>query len=355
LIRHITLVGVSGRTAEESKVLPNDIKYTMYLETPTLEHYRLDWVPGPDVQLAGMWAPAVITDAAGQDYLGLRGWGDFLQGMTHTVSPFCGFRALQPSLDGDPPHLYSEYSGHDWFEPFDCVETEDSVWITYDSGRLGRDESGCHWYDADGRWEIHGRTISKIFVVHVPQQPGIEQEVYYRHELLLAHGTVNGAPVSGYLHQDYCYGAAGTTYTDLPIARMLEGMWVSWIHEDADGELGGGCFWQGRGDLDFRPGYLLNKGETSAHGDVVADLTFNQADQPTALHVEIGMEVYDFKLDSATSPMHYFGRLVSSSSGKEPARSWCWIEYAETLMTPEILDMMGQKFRLARGRQRRIA
>jgi hypothetical protein len=331
-------------------VWPDEIDYAVSLETPTPDHYRLGWVPGPDVELAGMWSPAVVTDDAGQDYLGLRGFGDFIPGMTHTVSPFCGFRALQPNLDGDPPHLYPEYAGHDWFEPFEYMQTEDSASIAYDSGRLVRDADGCHWYDADGRWEIHGRTISKIFVVHVPKQPGIDQEVYYRHELLAARGTVNGVSVAGYLHQDYCYGPPGTTYTDLPIARQLEGMWVSWIHEYTDGEVGGGCFWQGRGGLTFSPGYLLSNGETTAHRDVDAKLTFNDKEQPTALHVAIGEESFRFVLDTATSPMHFFGRLASGSSGKEPARSWCWIEYAETLMSPEILDMMGEKFRIARSR-----
>jgi hypothetical protein len=263
-------------------VWPDEIDYAVSLETPTPDHYRLGWVPGPDVELAGMWSPAVVTDDAGQDYLGLRGFGDFIPGMTHTVSPFCGFRALQPNLDGDPPHLYPEYAGHDWFEPFEYMQTEDSASIAYDSGRLVRDADGCHWYDADGRWEIHGRTISKIFVVHVPKQPGIDQEVYYRHELLAARGTVNGVSVAGYLHQDYCYGPPGTTYTDLPIARQLEGMWVSWIHEYTDGEVGGGCFWQGRGGLTFSPGYLLSNGETTAHRDVDAKLTFN--DRQRAAH-----------------------------------------------------------------------
>ena len=38
------------------------------------------------------------------------------------------------------------------------------------------------------------------------------------------------------------------------------------------------------------------------------------------------------------SPIHVFGPLASSSSGKEPARSWCWAEYPGGMITPEILD-----------------
>ena len=49
--------------------------------------------------------------------------------------------------------------------------------------------------DASGRWELYGTTISDIFVVHVPVQDGVDQEVYYRHELLKATGTVDGKRV----------------------------------------------------------------------------------------------------------------------------------------------------------------
>ena len=45
-----------------------------------------------------------------------------------------------------------------------------------------------------------------------------------------------------------------------------------------------------------------------------------------------------------------FGRLTESSSGKLPARSWCWVEYAAGMMTPEVLDLVMARFRLARGR-----
>jgi hypothetical protein len=326
------------------------VEYEMRLESPTLDHYRLDWVPEAGMRLAGMWAPGVVTDASGQDYLGLRGWSDFIPGMTHTVSPFCGFRALRKNLYEDPPHLYAEYAGHDWFEPFQYEESDDRTQITYDSGRLVRDADGCHWYDADGRWELHGKTISKVYIVHVPKQKGIEHDVYYRHELLKAHGTVDGTAVEGYLHQDYCYGPPGMTYTDLPIARQLEGMWVSWIHEYTDGEVGGGCFWQGRDGVHFRPGYLLRDGETTTHGDVEARLTFNDDGKPTAMDVEIGGETFRFALDTVAGPLHFFGRLVNGSSARTPAQSWCWIEYAEGLMSPEILDAMGEKFRVVWNR-----
>lgn len=330
----------------------DDIRFDVRVETPTLDHYRLDWTPAPEVRLAGMWVPGVVTDDAGRDYLGLRGFSDFIYGMTHTVSPFCGFRALGRSLHDDPPHLFEEYANHDWFEPLEYTETDDRLTLAYYSGRVERDADGqCHWYDADGRWELHGTTVSKVFVVHVPEQDGIDREVYYRHELLTANGTVSGTPVEGYLHQDYAYGAPGLTYTDLPIARQLEGMWVSWIHEYDDGEIGGGCFWQGRDGLDFGPGYLLDGGETTAHDDVAAALTFDDDGKPTALHVDIAGQTFDFTLDTMAGPLHYFGRLDRASSGKRPGKSWCWIEYAEGMMNAELLDLTSAPFRLVRAGQ----
>src|SRR5690606_27512036 len=155
------------------------------------------------------------------------------------------------------------------------------------------------WYDASGRWEVHAKAISDIFVVHVPVQEGVDQEVYYRHELLKATGTVDGKAVEGYLHQDFAYGPPGTTYIDLAIARDLYGLWFSWIQEDADGDFVGGCFWQGRDGIDFGPGYLLKAGVTTAYDDVKATTQLTDDAKLSSVDVEIGGE--SFRFDMAMS------------------------------------------------------
>jgi hypothetical protein len=124
---------------------------------------------------------------------------------------------------------------------------------------------------------------------------------------LAASGTIAGVEVSGYLHQDHAYGPAGKVYPELPIARRLQGRWVSWLHTYEEGEWGGGSFWQGRDGLAF-------------------------------------------ELDTPGSYIHYFGRLNDSSFKSKPTRSWCWVEYAGGMLTPEILDLVMHPFRLARGR-----
>ena len=213
------------------------IEFDVRVEPPSLDHYRRGWVPDPAAGLAGMWIGAVVADASGQDYWGLRGADDFLVGMTHVVSPITGFKKLQKTLEGDSPHLFAEYSSIDWFEPLEYIDTGTRVELTYYSGRIQRDADSFHWYDASDRWEIHGKNASDIFTVHVPPQDGIDHDVYYRHELLWATGKVDGVDVSGYLHQDYAYGPPGMAYVELPIARQLQGMWVSWLHEYDDGQI----------------------------------------------------------------------------------------------------------------------
>lgn len=330
--------------------MPRTVGFEVRTEPASLDHYRRGWAPRPGVTLAGMWISAIVTDDADQRYWGLRGADDLLLGMTHVVSPVTGFKALPDSLDRDPSHLFGEYSSIDWYEPLSYTDSGATVQLAYPSGRFDRDDSGLHWYDATGRWEIHGTNITDVFTVHVPEQEGIDHDVFYRHELLKARGHVNGVEVSGYLHQDYAYGPKGLVYPELPIVRDLQGMWVSWIHEYSDGEWGGGCFWQGRDGVDFGPGYHVKGGVTIAHDDVVASPTFNERGKLTASNVSMGSDSYVFSFDSCGSPIHYFGRLTANSVGNRPVRSWCWAEYTGSMLTPELMDLMMQQFRLARGR-----
>ncbi len=330
--------------------MPDRVDFEVRADAPTLDHYRRDWVPGHGVGLAGMWVGAVVGDASGQNYWGLRGADDFLVGMTHVVSPVTGFKKLQKTFDADPPHLFPEYSSIDWFEPLEYIDSGTTVQLTYYSGRIERNADGFHWYDASGRRELHGKPASDVFTIHVPTQDGIDDEVYYRHELLSAAGTLNGVEVSGYLHQDYAYGPPGMVYPELPIARQLQGMWVSWLAEYSGGEWGGGCFWQSRNGLRFGPGYQFKDGVTTAHDDIAAQPTFNNAGKLVALDASIGSDSYSFEFDTAGSYIHFFGRITDRSSGRRPVRSWCWVEYAGGLITAEILDLIMQRFRLARGR-----
>ncbi|MBX3510343.1 MAG: hypothetical protein KF700_04020 [Hyphomonadaceae bacterium] len=331
--------------------MPKKIAFDVRGETPNLDHYRRNWVSGPNMGVAGMWIGAVLTDAKGEYFFGLRGADDFVRGMTHTVMPVCGFRKLQKTLNAPPPHLFPEYAGIDWFEPMQYVDTGDNVQLTYDSGRIERTADGFYWSDASGRWELRGKTYSDVCVVHVPKQEGVEHEFAYRHELLKVEGTVAGIEVAGHLHHDYAYAPDGMIYSELPIARVLQGLWVSWLHEYADGRIGGGFFWQGRGDLDFGPGYLLKGGVTTVHNDITANPTLNENGQLVGLDFKIGKEAYGFELEMVGSPIHFFGRISKDSSGELPARSWCWVEYNDgTKLTPQHLDRGVRRVALARGR-----
>lgn len=330
--------------------MPDRVDFEVLRETPTLGHYRREWVPHDGLGLAGIWIGAVVSDANGRTYWAVRGCDDFIPGMTHVVSPICGFRELPDSLDGEAAHLYPEYGTLDWFEPMQYADSGESIQLTFMSGRIERDTNGFHWHDAAYRWELHGRTVSDIVLTRVPVQDGIDDEVYYRHELMYVTGTINGVAVSGYGHQDFAYGPPGKIYTELPIARQLQGMWVSWLHEFGDGELGGGSFWQGRDGMPFGPGYQLKDGVTTVHDDIVATPTFGDTGKMTTLDTTIGSDSYTFTFNTSGSPLHVFGPLTANSSGRDPVRSWCWVEYAGGMLTAEMLDAVTGMYALARGR-----
>ena len=100
----------------------------------------------------------------------------------------------------------------------------------------------------------------------------------------------------------------------------------------------------------FGPGYPVKDGVTTAYDDIAATPTFNDDGKLVKLDATIGSDSYTFEFDTTGSYIHYFGQLTDSSIGRTPARSWCWVEYAGGMLTPEILDFMMQRFQLARGR-----
>ncbi len=325
------------------------LEYEVHIEPPTLDHYRYAWTPRDGFELAAKWPALVATGESGREYFGIRGYSDFVLGMTHSQW-VGGFRQLSDGLDARSRDLYPELAAHGWFEPFRYVEEPEQVSYIGETNRVDEDATGCHWSDADGRWQIDGQVISDTFWVFVPEQEGIDRPVFYRHELGTLTGTINDDPVEGYLHQDFCYGPPGYTYMELPIMRQLEGLWFSWIHEHTDGTRGGGCLWSGRRELDFHAGYLLHDGVTTVHKESSLDLTFGEIDgreRPTEGRVEIGGHWFEFEYTRRGGPSHYFGRLVASDSGKEIAKSWCWLEYTE-VMTEQMLGFFDDRLRLAR-------
>lgn len=330
--------------------MEQQIEFNVSAEKATLDHYRRHWRPAQGIGLAGMWISGAVSDASGQYYFGLRGSDDFIHGMTHTVTPVCGFRRLAPSLDDLPEHLYSNYAKHDFFEPLKYEESDDKTTLSFDSGRFDRDAEGLHWYDADGQWELHGKTVSDVVIIHIPVQKGIDQEVYYRHELIKGRGTIDGIAVEGYVHQDYAYGPPGTIYSELPFLGRLQSMWVSWLSEEADGKFGGGCFWQGRkGWGTFGPGYVLKDGVTSVYKNIAAAPTLHGS-RMSALEIKAGNDVYNMAFTMAQSPLHSVGQIARTSFGAPPPKSWCFGEYTGEIMSPEIVAFMLQRYSLVRGR-----
>ncbi len=337
--------------------VPENLHFSVESEPATLEHYRRDWLPqqyrGKPMGMGGMWLAGLVSDVEGNCYLAIRGVDDMAPGMVHAVVPTVGFRKLvKGDMSGEPPHLFAEWGTEDevdWYEPYEATETIGRTVMSYQTGRIERDRHGCHWFDANNRWELHGQTISDVFTVHIPAQDKVEGDLCYRHELLKATGRINGVPVEGYIHQDYSYAPAGKVWTETAIPRLIQGMWVSWIHEFEDRETGGGCFWQGRKGLAFGPGYQVKSGVTTVHDDIAAKPSFDADNHIKMLDVTIGETSYRFETVSMSSRIHYAARLVDSSLERQPVKSWCWIEHTGSFMTGDHLDEALRPLRIVRG------
>jgi len=156
-------------------------------------------------------------------------------------------------------------------------------------------------------------------------------------------------PVEGYIHQDYSYAPGGKVWTETTIPRLIQRIWVSWVHEFEDGELGGGCFWQGR-KHPFGPGYQVKDGVTTVHDDVVARPSFDTDNHLSTLDITIGETSYRFETFAKSSRIHYVARLAISSLEKQPIKSWCWIEQTGSFMTGDYLDEALKPFRIVRNK-----
>ena len=72
------------------------------------------------------------------------------------------------------------------------------------------------------------------------------------------------------------------------------------------------------------------------HDDVVSAPEFDGDNHIKAIDVTIGETSYRFETESMSSRIHYVARLVDSSLGRKPVKSWCWIEHTGSFMTGDI-------------------
>jgi hypothetical protein len=68
------------------------------------------------------------------------------------------------------------------------------------------------------------------------------------------------------------------------------------------------------------------------------------------LEIKTGNDIYDMVFTMAQSPLHSIGKVVRTSFGMVPPKSWCFGEYTGEIMSPEIVAWMLQRYTLVNGR-----
>jgi len=332
------------------------VKYEVFIEQPTLDFYRLSYSPKEGCILAGLWIGGMFTGASGKRYHGMRGFNEFSQNMAHSY----GFFMLnEQNLADFSPELYPELTPIDQMERYEYSESADAVHFVGENLRLDARVGSFDWSDANGRWELHSEQLGQAFTFWVPEQEVIPMPMQYRSQIGKATGKINGDPVEGYTYLDAIYSHSGFAYLRLPLIRKIEKQWSSWLVEYIDGDIDAGLAWKGFADTGFSAAHLIRSGVSTALSDSRVFTTYDQRGTVRKIRVELGSEVVELEQDTCSDwPSHTFGRVVSTSRGKEIAKSWTFTEWVpdnveeltERYLAGEIQARDSQKARIENER-----
>ena len=312
------------------------LRYEIWAERPTLEFYRRGYCPREDYTLAGMWPGGIFTGASGKRYHGMRGFDEMAPDNAHT---YIFVELNERNLYDNSPQLYPELP-IDQMEMFTYSEAADAVHYVGENVRMEVRVGSFDWYDAKGRFEIHVQQLGQACTFWVPKQEGIPHPIQHRSEIGKATGTINGDPVEGFTFLDSSYSHPGVLYFNLPLIRKIEKQWSMWLVEYRDGEMDAGFVWKGRGDTGFRAAHLILNGSSQAFADSRTSTDYDQRGTVWKSRVELGGQVVDLEQDTVSDwPAHTFGRVVSTSRGKEIAKSWNYIEWM-----PDNTDEMLERY-----------
>jgi hypothetical protein len=312
------------------------LRYEIWAERPTLEFYRRGYCPREDYTLAGMWPGGIFTGASGKRYHGMRGFDEMAPDNAHT---YIFVELNERNLYDNSPQLYPELP-IDQMEIFTYSETADAVHYVGENVRMEVRVGSFDWHDAKGRFEIHVQQLGQACTFWVPKQEGIPHPIQHRSEIGKATGTINGDPVEGFTFLDSSYSHPGVLYFNLPLIRKIEKQWSMWLVEYRDGEMDAGFVWKGRGDTGFRAAHLILNGSSQAFADSRTSTDYDQRGTVWKSRVELGGQVVDLEQDTVSDwPAHTFGRVVSTSRGKEIAKSWNYIEWM-----PDNTDEMLERY-----------
>ena len=303
------------------------IEYEVWLERPTLDDYRRSYCPRDDYSLAGMWPGAVVSDASGRRYHGMRGFDEMAVGMAHTYQ----FQELIPDgRYGIATELYEELPLNH-IEPYEYSESADGVHFVSDNVRLDVREGSFEWSDAKGRFRLHVEQLGSACVLYVPEQEHIPVPIQHRSEMGKATGEVNGEAVEGFTFLDWSYSHPGVLYFHLPLIRKLEKQWSMWLVEYTDGEVDAGFVWKGRGDTGFGASHLIVNAASEAVHSGSTTTTYDDRGTVFRTSLALGDQAIELEQDCCSDwPAHTFGPVVSTSrslAGMPIAKSWNYCEW----------------------------
>jgi hypothetical protein len=327
------------------------LRYSVYLEEPTLDSYRLSYCPREDYAVAFICPFAVVTDASGKMYNSLRG----LDGEVKGLATNYGFFELNGQLDESGPLLYS-YREIPNMEPYWVKESADSVHYIGKNFQFDFRVDGYDWYDAKGRWELTTKRLGQACTFWVPAQGEYKLPQMLRSHMAKATGTINGERVEGLFMLDIIYSHPATTFFEVPMVTKLHNLWLNWLVEYTDGSYEGGYAWRGRPGTGFAAAHHVVGGVSTGRTDAVIESTYTERGtvKKNILHLGNEVTVELAQYGNCDWPIHSCGHVVSTSRDKEIAKSWNYTEFmplnAQEMMTFQqtYREFIGQAPRLGR-------
>ena len=299
------------------------MRYSTYLEEPTLESYRLDHCPrdGLAPVLICWWVN--VTGQSGATYNVMRAVQLPQNGTSMNFGAYRGTGVLD-----EPGALLYSFREHPAIEPYWVEQGDEALVYAGTSFRLALGVHDYSWSEASGRIRLGARRLGQACTFWVPRQDGFAHPVLSRSHFAKVSGTIDNDPVEGIFMVDNIYSRPGLTFRETQFTTKLHNYWMDWLVEYDDGGHEGGFAWRGQPGTGFAAAHHIVDGRSRARSDARIEVARTERGTMESVELSLGQElriVFE-QHGSYDWPIHTYGTAVPGAGSRKVVKSWNYSE-----------------------------